>query len=284
MVYNGSMQQLFVTFNPGSPTSTYTLRNVERLAFSGMPIFFASVLRPKDLEPARKPFLSTLVQFTEIFRDRKILYYSAPETNPWAAPRQLKVPQLPTPPFYTFPPPRSFGPKKLDLDEFEPAPLMREMAEERPKPVKNSAAALARAATFPMKGILRQDPSGFVYLAVSPEFAKTITESGCEPLKPFISIMLPHEVRSKQGWGAIRELGSEFSFSLVGVYSVEPANWPKKEQVWFYTVHSPELSFLRQKYLHPNWRSFHLTVGTKARRTKQGSDVLYRLNVSCHAA
>jgi hypothetical protein len=88
----------------------------------------------------------------------------------------------------------------------------------------------------------------------------------------------------------VQEIGSEFSFELQELNSVEPSSWPEVEQVWFFKLHSPELEKLRRKYFLPELprgHSFHITVAVKPKLalSKQPRALpLMRINVGFLAA
>jgi hypothetical protein len=225
------------------------------------------------------------------------------------SPRMLQVPQLPEPPFYTFPPPRFFWNKSASFkhrDEYAPCGLLKELREGKETDPDNCAGLMQVAQNlFSLKGILRQDSQGFLYLDVSDDFVYKILpllkETGIErppyfeytgPFGAHFAIILSKELRSHSSWKKIPELGQEFSFELIGCHCLEPAGWAEMEKVWFFTIKCPQAERLREKHLLPsliNNHEFHITCAVKRRSlsTPQKNPLnreIFRLNISCFAA
>jgi hypothetical protein len=284
------MNYIFTGYN-STLLPAFPARAVARLPASGATVLFNSTLIEKPKPPRTpSPFVASLLQFIGILRVKYIPYSNAPEVNPWAPPRNLSVSSLPHPEFYSHRPAKTFYPQISDPDAFEPFPLIPDMKEDDPEHLENGRAITAYAmAALPLKGILEQDETGLIYLNVPANFSEMllplIHEKGVEQTPIFIPVILAHEAKEKAGWGPIRELGEEFSFKLVGLYSLKPLFWPEVESVFFFDVLAPELDALREKYRIPGKQPLHMTLGIKKKaQNAPKQPELFRLNVSCNAA
>src|ERR1700722_3308970 len=145
--------------------------------------------------------------------------------------------------------------------------------------VEDQPQMIEAAAQFPQKGILKQKDNGYLYLEVSKNF---IAE-----LLPLINVpgkmVAPHHYTSKKGIGAhisimyeneqiineiweIKELGQEFTFSVMEIRTVKLNKNNKIKKLWLLAVAAPELEKLRESYgLKSKLQNhdFHITIGTQ---------------------
>lgn len=162
------------------------------------------------------------------------------------------------------------------------------------KYVEKQAAGDPRPA-YNLAGTLYLDPSGWVLLSVPASFVRGIFEAMREPgielppsdtrqsLQPHISVFSKDDIEQLGGPSKITERGKQFHYSLGRFKTVEPADWPGVERIWYITVHSPELQALRRSYgltslPHDGNYDFHITVavrrrGVLARNEKSKGDV-----------
>ena len=69
----------------------------------------------------------------------------------------------------------------------------------------------------------------------------------------------------------IKEIGKDIEFSVLGVYSTNPAGWDDMSRVWFMTVDCPELKKIRRKYNLPETyknknHDFRITFAVKKKK------------------
>src|SRR3990172_955446 len=246
-----------------------------------------------------------LIYFIEILND-KLEELINPTLRFEVAPRILHVPQLPEPPFRTARPARFFWHQDLSVpeDTYAPPCLLAERREQLPINIgADRAICQAAQALLDGKGVLQQADDGFVYLEVSGNFINALLpllkeepvrrlQPEAEPNYPkaHIAVILKKEEKAKEGWGRIKELGEEFSFTIEKCYSLKPALWPEMEQVYFLTVNSQDLERLRERYLLTpkiNSHGFQLAFAAQEAeipRYYEERKITYRLNVSCYAA
>lgn len=135
---------------------------------------------------------------------------------------------------------------------------------------------------YNLAGTLYLDPSGWVLLSVPASLVRGVFEAMREPgvelppsdsrrsLQPHISVFSKADVDQIGGADKITERGKQFHYSLGRLKTVEPADWPGVERVWYITVHSPELQALRRSYglsslPHGGEYDFHATVAVRKR-------------------
>ena len=138
---------------------------------------------------------------------------------------------------------------------------------------------VARKVSVPLKGVLKQQPNGWVYVNVSNDVIhglySLIAEEGVEKPPYFndggvgahISAIHESELKDKE----FKDVGREVTFKLGPMVSVEPEGWKDMERVYFIEVDSPDLEKIRQKYGLPKTykglgHSWHITVGTRPRK------------------
>jgi hypothetical protein len=221
----------------------------------------------------------------------------------------LSSPRLPRPapasPF-SYQLSRYFSQGALETDrQKNPTPIPYLLSESNesahPRPVPGNSLLLRSLCKG--KGVLRQNKQGLIYLDVDNRFISSLIPY----LKayglirpPYFNLfgspegahipVIPAREMAFQYLEPVQEIGSEFSFELQELNSVEPSSWPEVEQVWFFKLHSPELEKLRRKYFLPELprgHSFHITVAVKPKLalSKQPRALpLMRINVGFLAA
>lgn len=129
------------------------------------------------------------------------------------------------------------------------------------------------------KGILKQKDNGYLYLDVSNDFIghalPLIDALGrLEPPRHYvskkgigahISVMYENEQILNEIW-EIKELGQEFTFTVMELRTVKINNNNKMKKLWLLAVHAPELEKLRESYgLSSKLKNhdFHITVGNQ---------------------
>jgi len=214
-------------------------------------------------------------------------------------PRQLLVPKLPYPPFFTSSPSPIISKKKFSSIE-EPLPLMAELKEEKLQeilPIKKTFSPPSFR-----QGILRQSKEGLIYLELSDKdlniFFSLLNENEAERadddeelkiLGAHVPVILPDEHQAKKGWDLSKKLGKSFSFSFKSCFSLSyPQEWPEMEKVWYVTIDSPQLKELREQFLLPTTIRGHDFYVLLAFKKKSNSGLnqpsTFRINVSCYAA
>lgn len=217
-------------------------------------------------------------------------------------PRAILVPKLPSPSFEAPRPSRYFWhpASPIAQDVYADPCLMRDSTEELPLPTPQSETLCAHARNLPLKGLLRKDKQGLVYLELSTDYiaqlfpllnaidAESVPLSQVAPTPAHIPVMTPHEYLTAKRWGKIKELNQEFSFEIRGCFSVKPQLIPEMNKMYYLMIHSLELEGLREKYLLPRTigtHSFHLVIGfQKQEKSSSRQPETFRLNVSCFAA
>lgn len=138
---------------------------------------------------------------------------------------------------------------------------------------------IEKIASLPQKGILKQKENGYLYIDVCDEY---ITEA-LSVLEAPGKILPPGNYRNKNGIGAhisvmyeteqiiheiwdIKELGQEYSFTIVDLRTVKIRKNNKIEKLWIIAVDAPELERLRESYglsSKLKGHDFHITIGTQ---------------------
>ncbi len=145
--------------------------------------------------------------------------------------------------------------------------------------VEQQPEVIEKVIQFEQKGILKQKDNGYLYIEVAKDFiAETL---------PLIAvqgkIVPPRHYTSKKGIGAhisvmyeneqvlneiweIKELGQEFTFTVMEVRTVKLNKDNKIKKLWLIAVAAPELEKLRESYgLSSKLKNhdFHITIGTQ---------------------
>ncbi len=243
--------------------------------------------RSRTLPAKRQLTLRTLAGVLSALRERVSDLFDLDESDSPVflsnSPR-LALPRYLPPGSYN--PPRYFSKGALDLDKRKnPAPIpyllteTHEMAKSRPVP-NNS---LLLRSLCKGKGVLKQNKQGLVYLDIDNRFISSMVpylKAYGLVKPPYFNLfgspdgahipVIPAREAAFQYIDKVPEAGSEFSFEIEGLYSIEPAVWPEVEQVWFFKLKSPELEKLRRRYFLPSipgGHSFHIAVAVKPRAT-----------------
>jgi hypothetical protein len=142
--------------------------------------------------------------------------------------------------------------------------------------------AAAPTVSYALSGMLYFSKSGWLLLSVPNAFARgvfsALDEHGVE-LPPsehglgfnaHVSVMSPQEVEQVGGKDKITERGKTFRYTLGRLKTVEPNDWPGVSKVWYVTIHSPDLQYLRRSYglsalPHAGDYEFHVTVAVRRR-------------------
>lgn len=133
------------------------------------------------------------------------------------------------------------------------------------------------------KGVLKQNQWGLVYLDVDNQFISMLLpylKAQALVRPPYFHLfgspdgahvpVIPSREVAFQYLSSIEGLGQEFSFTIEGLYSMEPSSWPEVEQVWFFKVQSESLENFRRGHFLPSLpggNSFHIAVAVKPRVT-----------------
>lgn len=131
---------------------------------------------------------------------------------------------------------------------------------------------------LPLQGVLRQAPSGFVYLDVDDAYIfELIPYIAGEmiDIPPYfddgvgahITVITQEELFAKELF-RIDELGEEITFSISDVYMAQPETWNEVEHIWALGVSAPRIEAIRQKYNLPakvKAHEFHITFALEWR-------------------
>lgn len=153
------------------------------------------------------------------------------------------------------------------------------------------------------KGTLKQNSQGFVYLQIDEVFTDAlfpVLEREYAVRKaPYFSLMsnpkgthipvISHKEHMFHHLEPIQEIGSEFSFEVIGFYAAKPTLWNEVEQVWFLQVESLELETLRSRYFLSSklgGNPFHIAIAIQPTPSfsKAGLKPLMRINPAHLAA
>jgi hypothetical protein len=262
-------------------------------------------LHTKQNAPANRNKLDRFLSFCfyRVSKTVETFLYEAPpfDTSGIVAPKVLQVPQLPYPAFVTEAPPLSFFIQKPPevKSEYSPPCLLTETPPVTPEILSNEKDILAKMHS--MKGALRKDRSGMIYLTLegndNESLIRELVAKGMgtkvsdfleHPLGLHIPAFLPEETGKAKSLGILKELHGNFSFSARRVYSIDTPTHEGIEKSIYLHIESKELMELREKYLLParlNGNSFHMVLLLKKREPLAKPPLsTFRLNVSCYAA
>lgn len=145
--------------------------------------------------------------------------------------------------------------------------------------VENQPQVVEQVCTIQQKGILKQKDNGYLYIEVSNDFIADALELIKAPgrivpprhytskkgIGAHISVMYENELITNEIW-EIKELGQEFTFSVLELRTVKIVRDNKVKKLWLLAVEAPGLEKLRESYgLSPKLKGhdFHITVGTQ---------------------
>lgn len=145
--------------------------------------------------------------------------------------------------------------------------------------VEEQPIVLEQVQQFEAKGILKQKPNGYLYVEVSKDYIAEILpliQAGGKIVPPrhytskkgigaHISVMYENEQIENEIW-EIKELGQEYTFSVMQLRTVKLTNNGKLRKLWLLAVQAPELENLREKYGLASFlkgHDFHITIGTQ---------------------
>lgn len=153
---------------------------------------------------------------------------------------------------------------------------------------------------LPQKGTLKQKDNGYLYVEVSNDFiadALALIEAPGKIVPPrhytskkgigaHISVMYENEQIVNEIW-EIKELGQEFTFSVMELRTVKLNKNNKMKKLWILAVAAPELEELRLSYgLTPKLKGhdFHITIGSQVPGVPQAQMVLLEEDLEEEAA
>ena len=145
--------------------------------------------------------------------------------------------------------------------------------------IEDNPRVIERAIQLEGKGVLKQKDNGYLYVSVSKDFIAGILPLIDAPGK----LVPPKHYKSKKGIGAhisamyeneqieheiweIKELGQEFTFSVLELRTVKLNKDGKMKKLWLLAVSSPELERLRESYglsSKLKGHDFHITICTQ---------------------
>lgn len=145
--------------------------------------------------------------------------------------------------------------------------------------VENQPYVIERIAQVELKGILKQKDNGYLYVEVSRDFiaeALPLIEAQSAIVPPrhytskkgigaHISVMYENEQIENEVW-QIKELGQEFTFSLIELRTVKINKNNKLQKLWLIAVDAPDLEKLRESYglsSKLKGHDFHITIGNQ---------------------
>jgi hypothetical protein len=145
--------------------------------------------------------------------------------------------------------------------------------------VENQPQVIEKVVQFEQKGILKQKDNGYLYVEVSRDFiaeALPLIEAQGKIVPPrhysskkgigaHISVMYENEMILNEIWD-IKELGQEFTFTVIELRTVKLNNNNKMKKLWLLAVSAPELEKLRESYgLSSKLKNhdFHITIGNQ---------------------
>lgn len=129
------------------------------------------------------------------------------------------------------------------------------------------------------KGVLKQKPNGYLYVEVSKDFIAQVLPlidakgkivpprhyTSKKGIGAHISVMYENEQIENEIW-EIKELGKEYTFSVMELRTVKLTNNNKLRKLWLLAVSAPELETLRESYglaSKLKGHDFHITIGTQ---------------------
>jgi len=145
--------------------------------------------------------------------------------------------------------------------------------------IENQPSVIEKVSEFKQKGTLKMKDNGYVYVKVDKDFIAETLPLIDAPGK----IVPPSHYKSKKGIGAhisviyenelianeiweIKELGEEFTFTVLEVRTVKLNRDNKLKKLWLIAVEAPELEKLRESYglsSKLKGHDFHITLGTQ---------------------
>lgn len=145
--------------------------------------------------------------------------------------------------------------------------------------IEDQYPVIEKALQLEHKGILKQKDNGYLYIEVSRDYIAQILPLIQAPGKlvpprhykskngigPHISVMYENEQIENEIW-EIKELGQEFSFSILELRTVRLNKDGKMKKLWLLAVSSPELERLRESYglsSKLKGHDFHITICTQ---------------------
>lgn len=145
--------------------------------------------------------------------------------------------------------------------------------------VEDQPQVIEQAIKIEQKGILKQKENGYLYVSVSRDFiaetlplidapGKIIPPSHYKSKKGIgahISVIYENELITNEIW-EIKELGQEFTFSVIELRTVKIYNNNKMKKLWLIAVEAPALEKLRESYglsSKLKGHDFHITLGTQ---------------------
>ncbi|MBS0651853.1 MAG: hypothetical protein JSR93_11895 [Verrucomicrobia bacterium] len=138
---------------------------------------------------------------------------------------------------------------------------------------------IEKALQLEQKGTLKQKDNGYLYVEVSRDYIAEILPLIEAPgnlvpprhctskngIGPHISVIYENELIDNEIW-EIKELGQEFTFSVINLRTVKVNTDGKMKKLWLLAVSCPELENLRTHYgLSPKLKGhdFHITICTQ---------------------
>lgn len=145
--------------------------------------------------------------------------------------------------------------------------------------IENQPQVIEKVIQLQQKGVLKQKDNGYLYVEVSNDYiaaALPLIEAAGRIVPPrhytskkgigaHISVMYENELILNEIWD-IKELGQEYSFSVMELRTVKLTKDNKVKKLWLLAVAAPELEALRESYgLSPKLKGhdFHITIGTQ---------------------
>ena len=145
--------------------------------------------------------------------------------------------------------------------------------------IENQPQVVEKIVQIEQKGILKQKDNGYLYVEVPRDFIATalpLIEAQGKIVPPrhytskkgigaHISVMYENEQIENEIW-EIKELGQEFTFTVMEIRTVKLNNNNKMKKLWLIAVSAPGLEKLRENYgLSPRLKGhdFHITIGTQ---------------------
>jgi len=145
--------------------------------------------------------------------------------------------------------------------------------------VEDQPQVMQKVWQFEGRGTLKQKPNGYLYVEVNRDFIAQILPiidakgkivpprhyTSKKGIGAHISVMYENEQIENEIW-EIKELGQEFTFSVMELRTVKLTNNNKLRKLWLLAVQAPELERLRESYGLANKlksHDFHITIGTQ---------------------
>lgn len=144
--------------------------------------------------------------------------------------------------------------------------------------VEDQPQVIEQVILLEQRGILKQKENGYIYIEVVDDFI----ELSVPLIEAPGEIVYPHEYTTKKGIGAhisvmyeneldedireIKELGQEFTFTIIDIRTVKLGKDNTAKKLWLIALSAPELEILRESYGLSsllNGHDFHITIGTE---------------------